>query len=143
MSLLRDYEESQTIQEILEQDERFEIIGRPLADDQYRYIVRAKHKESGKEVVIKIPLTDEARRQCTTPYNLIKEAHDVKERAKKSDKLQVELNAIDLKGKLNKLYKDDHGDSNQFDKLIQMFQVNIQVKNEEAIDITPEKENSD
>jgi tetratricopeptide (TPR) repeat protein len=78
MSFIRDYRKRQSIQEILEHDERFEVFGRPLADDQYRYIVRATHKESGKEVVIKIPLTSDARNQCLMPYNLVKEVHEPK-----------------------------------------------------------------
>lgn len=70
---------------------------------------------------------------------LIKEAHEVKERAKQSDKLQVELNAIDLKGKIAGVYKENTENHDQFDRIIQMCQVNIEVKDEsEAIDVKPE-----
>jgi NADP-dependent 3-hydroxy acid dehydrogenase YdfG len=77
---------------------------------------------------------------------LIKEAHDVKERAKRSDKLQVELNAIDVKGKLAGIYRNQSESTGQFERIIQMFQVNVEVNNEgkeEAIDVTPEMEGND
>jgi phage terminase small subunit len=74
--------------------------------------------------------------------NLIQEAHDVKERAKKSDKLQVELNSIDLKGKLAGIYKELADDNTGFMTLLQSITINVDEKedNQKTIDITPESE---
>lgn len=75
---------------------------------------------------------------------LIQEAHDVKERAKKDGKLQVELNSIDLKGKLAGIYKEPTEDEmEKYNIFIQRYMIKPEDEKEEkkkTIDITPKSE---
>ncbi|MBW2981510.1 tetratricopeptide repeat protein [Candidatus Woesearchaeota archaeon] len=78
-TLIEEFSERQSIQEVLEKDERFEVI-KEMVQDQYRYITRVKCKELGDiEAILKIPLlTPNAREECSMPYDLVREAHEPK-----------------------------------------------------------------
>ena len=97
-----------------------------------------------KRPAVQEALDREVEKTIASREGLIREAHRIKEKAEKTDKLQVALNAIDLKGKLAGRYREQSDGTDQFERIIQMFQVNVNVDNDtgKAIDVTPEIEDT-
>lgn len=75
---------------------------------------------------------------------LIKEAHEIGQEARQQGKLNTALNAVEAKGKLNRVYDQDNQGQEGYANLLQTLMVNIEgdvnisnATDNESIDITP------
>jgi hypothetical protein len=76
---------------------------------------------------------------------ILREMHEIREKALEKDKLQTSLNASVEKAKLAGHYKDPVDDSRGFLAFMQKITINVDEKKEkqETIDVTPKTEDTD
>lgn len=78
--------------------------------------------------------------RVATRDHLIRETHEIKEKAMAKEQYKTALSAIDQKGRLNRVYDKESADLTNYTALMQSLQINVNVLGDtgaEVVNVTP------